>query len=248
MDLGIGTLEPLETEPVKRKRRPRSTFGGGRSSGGDNGGNKGGGSDGGGGGSDSYRFDKSPNDAEPNDKSRILTGFLLLVVLMTFCGLMGAYVVVATNKALEWRPFDLPLQIWVSTIVIFLSSITFELGKRSVLGGETEGARRWLVATAALGGVFVASQLLVWILLVSRGFYMRGNPYAGFFYILTAAHAVHVIGGMIALGATLLRSWHPARSESEQYYRTNLAKSVGWYWHFMGGLWIALFGLLGFWK
>lgn len=105
-----------------------------------------------------------------------------------------------------------------------------------------------MIATAVLGGVFIASQLIVWLSLVSRGFYLQGNPYAGFFYILTAVHAVHVIGGIIALGAVLLRSWHPTEREAESSYRANLARSVGWYWHFMGGLWIVLFLVLGFWK
>ena len=245
MDLTVGTFKPVETETPKRKRRSRHSSGGGRSPGGDGGGRDDGGAGGGGG---QQNFDKGPNDAEPNDKSRILTGFLLLVVLMTFGGLMGAYVVVATNKALEWRPFELPLQIWFSTLLIAVSSVTYELGRRAVERRNTQATRRWMIVTAALGGVFIASQLVVWILLVNRGFYLRGNPYAGFFYILTAAHAVHVIGGIIALGAALLRSWQPSRSDSEQYYRANLARSVGWYWHFMGALWVALFLLLGFWK
>src|SRR5688500_11442483 len=243
MDLTVGTFDPIETESPKPKRRSRISGGGGRSPGGDNGGKNDGGRGGG-----SRNFDKGPNAADPVDKSRILTAFLLLVVLMTFGGLMGAYVVVATNKALEWRPFELPLQIWISTLLIAVSSITYALGRRAVDLRDTKATRRWMVITAALGGIFIASLLVVWILLVSLGFYMRGHPSAGFFYILTAAHAVHVIGGIIALGAALLRSWHPARSESEQNYRENLTKSVGWYWHFMGCLWVMLFLLLGFWK
>jgi cytochrome c oxidase subunit 3 len=77
---------------------------------------------------------------------------------------------------------------------------------------------------------------------------MQGNPYAGFFYILTGIHAVHVLGGIVALGAILLRSWNYTEYGPELEYRRNLARSVGWYWHFMGLLWIVLFLLLGFWK
>jgi cytochrome c oxidase subunit 3 len=105
-----------------------------------------------------------------------------------------------------------------------------------------------MIATTALGAAFISSQILLWMALVNRGFYMRGNPYAGFFYIMTAAHAVHVVGGIIALGAIVLRTWHDTLREAELTYRRNLARSVGWYWHFMGALWLLLFGLLGFWK
>ena len=77
---------------------------------------------------------------------------------------------------------------------------------------------------------------------------MQGNPYVGFFYLLTAVHAVHVLGGITALSAILLRSWYPTSNEVAIRRRIGLAQVVGWYWHFMGLLWIVLFVLLGFWK
>lgn len=244
----IGTIETELEESKPRPRRSRlsaSTSGGpGGRSGGDNDGRDGG--DGGGGGRERER--ELPGDGINRDKSRLITGFLLLVVLMTFGGLIGAYVVIATNKAIEWAPFELPVQIWVSTSVILASSVTYELARRALARGRFPVVRRYFVATTILGGVFIASQLLVWIALVSRGFYMSGNPYAGFFYILTAAHAIHVLGGVVALGSILLRTWYPTSNSQESLYRHNLATSVGWYWHFMGVLWVALFLLLGFWK
>ena len=55
-------------------------------------------------------------------------------------------------------------------------------------------------------------------------------------------------GGIVALGAILLRSWYPSGDTAEFVYRRNLSVAVGWYWHFLGILWIVLFILLGFWK
>lgn len=246
MDLSVGTLEPTENEPYVRTRRSRSSTSG-RSSGNPGGGKNGGGGDNKNGGPGGPKFDEYQAD-EPKDKSKILTVFLLIVVLMTFGGLMGAYVFVSTNQALEWRPFDLPLQVWFSTLIILASSVTYEFGHIAIAKSDVPGTRRWMVATTVLGAVFIASQLLVWLILVNRGLYMSGNPYAGFFYLLTAVHAVHVVGGIIALGAVLLRSWQAATNDREYSYRTALSRSVGWYWHFMGGLWIVLFTLLGFWK
>jgi cytochrome c oxidase subunit 3 len=77
---------------------------------------------------------------------------------------------------------------------------------------------------------------------------MSGNPYAGFFYILTIAHAVHVIGGIVALGAIQLRAWYPSMDEAELRHRKNLARSATYYWHFLGILWLVLLSLLEFWK
>jgi len=167
---------------------------------------------------------------------------------MTFGGLIGAYVVLATNGAAEWRPFDLPVQVWFSTGLILLSSATYELARKALFAEQYNRSRKLLIATTGLGAAFISSQLLVWLELVNRGFYLRGNPYAGFFYILTAVHAVHVAGGIVALGTILLRTWNETSSGEEMFYRRNLARAVGWYWHFMGALWIVLFTLLGFWK
>ena len=243
----VGTIETTfdESEP---KERTRSRSAGGPSSGGN--GRKGGGGDNGNGGSSGG--DQTSSNLEPDsinrDKSRVIAWFLLLVVLMTFGGLIGAYIVIATNRAIEWAPFSLPVQVWISTAIILVSSVTYEFFRKAVESGNLHKSRRFLVATTVLGAVFIASQLIAWIELVNRGLYMRGNPYAGFFYILTAAHAIHVLGGMVALGAILRRSWYPAVNNEEHIYRVNVTRAVGWYWHLMGGLWVVLFLLLGFWK
>ncbi len=182
------------------------------------------------------------------EKFRILTYFLLLVVLMTFGGLIAAYVVIATNNVAEWQPFSLPVQVWISTAIIMISSVTYFLAERAVAKNDHARGKKYLIATTVLGGVFIASQLLSWLELTRRGLYMQGNPYVGFFYLLTAVHAVHVIGGITALSSILLRSWFPTSSELAVRRRIVLAQVVGWYWHFMGFLWLVLFILLGFWK
>jgi len=174
--------------------------------------------------------------------------FLLLVVLMTFGGLMAAYIVIATNNVAEWHPSDLPIQVWISTAIIIISSIVYHFGKVAVDRNDHESARKWFIATTVFGAAFISSQILACMALSSRGLYMEGNPYLGFFYILTAVHAVHVLGGIIALGSILLRTLTPTDRLVEIVKRRTIAQVVGWYWHFMGILWIALFVMLGFWK
>lgn len=216
------------------------------SSGGGSGNNRGGGENGGSGGG---RPDLAGAGTPVNpDVARIFTMFLLLVVLMTFGGLLGAYVVLATNGALEWRPFNLPYQVWISTAFILASSFTYHVARNLLFDEEQEKSKKWFLITTVLGAAFISSQILAWFMLYRRGLYWWGNPYAGFFYILTAIHAVHVIGGIGALGAIVTRTWHRTFSEDELGYRKNLANVVGWYWHFMDGLWIVILLLLGFWK
>jgi cytochrome c oxidase subunit 3 len=235
-----GVIEQISETIDPQTTASRSTVSGGSGSSLDPGGPKGPGNGG--------YADLPESEINTGDKSRIITAFVLLVVLMTFGGLLAAYAVLATNRSIEWSPFDLPVQVWMSTAIILASSITYGIGQRAIFAKNVDGTRKFMVATAALGGVFVASQLIAWVALVQRGYYMEGNPYAGFFYILTAVHALHVIGGVVALGTILLRSWYPAVTIEEQAYRENMSRSIGWYWHFVGGLWIVLLLFLGLWK
>lgn len=240
----VGTVEPIaEPEGIRRLRSRVTTSSG---SGPSNGGNGGGGDEGN--DRDFRGHDFGPSDAVNTDKAKVITWFLLLIVGMTFAGLIGAYVMVSTNRAAEWKPFDLPVQIWISTILILFSSISYHFAKRSIDTDSIDMGRKWLFVTTVLGAAFISSQILSWLALTKRGLYMHGNPYAGFFYILTAVHVAHVLGGIVALGSVVLRSWNAAGSEMEKAKRRNLARAVGWYWHFMGALWILLFVLLGFWR
>lgn len=242
METGTAEIINEIKEPLKKS----SGFSGGPNPG-SGGGNSGGG---GNGPNDEDVSNDSPELFSPA-KSRILTTFLLLVVLMTFGGLIVAYVVIGTNKSQEWQPFDLselPKSLWISTLIILLSSVSYFISERAAIAADQLKAKKWLIVTTFLGGVFIASQLLSWLELTRRGLYMYGNPYVGFFYVLTAVHAVHVIGGIVALSTILLKSWFPAQNKNELLKRVSLANVVGWYWHFMGVLWIVLFLLLGFWK
>jgi cytochrome c oxidase subunit III len=192
-------------------------------------------------------FGDNLNDFKP-ETSRILMWFLLLIVFMTFGGLIGAYIVLATNKAMEWQPFQLPIQIWVSTALIIAGTITYEVSNRLLIAKNQEKSRTYLLIATTLGGIFIASQILAWLQLVSRGVYVSGNPYAGLFYILTATHALHVIGGIIALGYMVLRTKKPTALSDEMLKRQSYSRVIGWYWHFMDVLWLVLVFLLAFWK
>ncbi len=249
----VGAIEKISEDEEKDllRYKPGKRIGSGGGSGGGDGGD--GGNNGGGGSGGSKDDFKSDNDFEEltedsPDKFRVFMWFLIPVVIMTFGGLIGAYIVVSTNGVLEWKPFSLPIPVWISTVLLLSSSATYSIAANSLQKKNQQKAKNWFVATTALGGMFVASQILAWFELVQRGVYMQGNPYAGFFYILTAVHAVHVIGGIIALGYVVLSIWQETSNSDELDRRISFSKVIGWYWHFMDGLWIVLLILLGFWK
>lgn len=242
----VGILETNVEAESKHMRRRMCLMGGSG-----NGGNKRGGGGGNNGGSSGDNPDNRNYEyveQHQPDKSKVLMWFLLVVVLMTFGGLIGAYIVISTNGVLEWKPFDLPLSIWISTFLIFASSVTYYLSQKAIYRDDQPEAKKWLVTTTVFGAAFISSQLLVWVALVQSGVYVQSNPYAGFFYVLTAVHALHVLGGIIALGSIVLRAWNKTVSAKDLEKRKTMSQVVGWYWHFMGGLWLVLFLLLGLWK
>lgn len=106
-------------------------------------------------------------------------------------------------------------------------------------GRETDidVSRRWLYVTLGLGLLFVASQYTAWLQLRSQGLYLATNPNSSFFYVFTAVHALHVLGGL----AGLLRV---IRKLGQSKLRRSTLNATSYYWHFMGVLWVYLFLLL----
>ncbi|HXJ17814.1 MAG TPA: cytochrome oxidase subunit III, partial [Candidatus Polarisedimenticolia bacterium] len=96
------------------------------------------------------------------------------------------------------------------------------------------GFRRWWTATAVLGIAFLAGLWLAWRQLSAAGVHLASNPGSSFFYVFTAAMGLHLLGGIAALLAVAFRVTH-------RMTRATAIEVVGTYWHFMAGIWMALF-------
>jgi len=169
--------------------------------------------------------------------------------LPTFQGETNSYV-------RDWGSVELPWALLgINTAILLLSSVTMELARRKAarqaalapvtsIPGISLGEEKnfpWLGVTVVLGFSFLLGQWLAWGELHTRGFFVDTNPSSSFAFLLTVAHAVHLVGGMIALiwaaSASLLHKPLEAR---------RIAVDItAWYWHFMAVLWIYIFLLLG---
>jgi cytochrome c oxidase subunit III len=167
-------------------------------------------------------------------------------ILMLFVALTSAYIV-RSASAEDWRPVAMPKVLWLSTALIILSSVTIEAARRSLKSaGNAYG--RWLLGTLVLGAAFVGSQLIAWRQLVRQGVYLASNPYSSFFYLFTAAHGVHLLGGLGALTYLLIRTTRKRETLEGELRRVGAADAATIYWHFLDALWLGLFFLLLFWK
>ena len=176
----------------------------------------------------------------PPSSSAIWVG--IAAISMSFAAFTSA-LIVRQGASSDWRHITLPSILYLSTLVLLASSMPMEIARRRVagyMGGQAtrvEIPRRWLLLTLGMGLLFVAGQYMAWLQLRSQGLYLATNPNSSFFYVFTALHAVHVLGGLGGLlrvtvklnNGTLLRS---------------TLNATAYYWHFMGVLWLYLFFLL----
>lgn len=189
----------------------------------------------GGGGDDNKR--RRPGPSSPR---RYYTGIALGIVsiLMFFMALASAYIVQRATSE-RWVPVHLPAMLWVNTIILLFSSATIERARKRLAQADISGFRSLWLITTILGLAFLAGQLVAWRLLVAQGIYVATNQGSSFFYIFTAVHGVHLLGGICALLYVYLRNFESAKIS------VSLAAAVSsYYWHFMDGLWLFLLALL----
>ncbi len=188
--------------------------------------------------------DGSPRAIEdyspPPSSSAIWVG--IAAISMSFAAFTSA-LIVRQGASSDWRHITLPSILYLSTLVLLASSMPLEVARRRVaayMGGRVtrvEVPRRWLLLTLGMGLLFVAGQYLAWRQLRSQGLYLATNPNSSFFYVFTALHAVHVLGGLGGLSRVTVKL-------SRGTLLRSTLNATAYYWHFMGVLWLYLFFLL----
>jgi len=220
----------------------------------------------GGGGGNGGRGDGSPDYAARLRRARLGLGVAIVPIVMLFVSFTSAYIVrkglptldEKTNTYVrDWTPVNLPIALLlVNTGLLLLSSISAELARRQItrqaalasvgsIPGVSLGPGKglpWLGITVVLGGGFLTGQWIAWRLLAERGFYLATSASSAFVYLLTATHAVHLMGGMLVLLYAATVSLLPKPVEA----RRIVVDVTAWYWHFMFLLWVYIFALMWF--
>jgi cytochrome c oxidase subunit 3 len=170
-----------------------------------------------------------------------VTGITLALagILTFFLALVSAYIVRKGSPAEDWQPLAVPHVLWLNTAILVGSDFTLRRSRKNFLAGDESGFRHWWSVTAILGLFFLAGQMIAWRQLFAARIHLSTNPSSSFFYLLTAAHGLILLGGIAALLIVLLR---PTR-----YLTPGTAtRVISIYWHFVGGLWTCLFFLFLF--
>lgn len=168
-----------------------------------------------------------------------IVGVLFFLFIITFLS-RSQYPDFQALAGQPWQPFTDASQLWVNTGLLALASVALQLG--------LIGARRKRLNLAVAGisaGVFfsiafLVAQMELWRYLQSLGYYITSNPANSYFYLLTAVHGLHVLGGLIVLANVVFRVWY---DDSVATLSRPLALCTQ-YWHFLFAVWLVLFALL----
>ena len=131
----------------------------------------------------------------------------------------------------------------LATLVLVASSVTVQRAVRSAEHGAARPARRWLVVTVALGTLFLANQAREWAVL---DFAVDSHAYGSAFYLLTGFHGLHVAAGVAAMALLVAqgRPRAPERAGAGRSDGTGATRVLGYYWHFVDVVWLALYATL----
>jgi cytochrome c oxidase subunit 3 len=155
-------------------------------------------------------------------------------ILMMFAGLTSAFIVKSNQT--NWVEVVIPKMFWISTAVIIISSITVQMALRSFKQREMNQYRLLIGVTLLLGVAFVVLQWLGFQDLWAQRITFKGAGAGQFLYVIFGLHAIHVIGGIIALLVMFIQAF----IGKTKLYSSVPVEVAAIYWHFVDVLWVYL--------
>lgn len=177
----------------------------------------------------------------PNNVYLVLLLFSLTIMFLT---LSGSFVYNRVQNDLP--PLQLPPLFLLNTLVLLSSSYTMLQAKRAYLQDDTQLYQRSLWLTLGLSLLFLALQSLAWYQLFSQSIFINSDNSAGYLYVISILHFLHVVAGLPFLGLFIYRARVSMKEPvsvliyfSDPDKRLKL-RLLTLYWHFLDGLWIYL--------
>ena len=184
-------------------------------------------------------------DNEHNGKTLAISKAKLGVrtVMVVSTVIFSLFVVSYSDRMLihDWKSLSEPWLLWVNTLILILTSIIFHRTKVLADKNEFEKTKNSLFVVGFLTFAFITGQLLVWQYFINLGQYASSNPANAFFYVLTALHGLHVLGGLYFWAKTTTQLF------KDNYNILKIKQNVelcAIYWHFLLVVWFVLFGLM----
>jgi cytochrome c oxidase subunit 3 len=165
-------------------------------------------------------------------------GVFLAVATSLFALLISAYHMRMMGE--DWTRLAVPRVLWLNTALLFLSSVAMQWTRAAARRGQIDGVRSGLIAGGALTFSFLAGQLWAWQQMDAAGYFLTANPAYSFFYLLTALHGLHLLGGLWVWGKTTAKV---LRGVEVGKVRLSVELCTV-YWHYLLLVWLVLFAVL----
>ena len=176
--------------------------------------------------------------ALPLPSVKVGLGVFLAVATSLFALLISAYYM--RMEGADWTTLAVPKGLWLNTGALVLSSVAMQWARVAARRGRIDGVKIGLIAAGVFTFGFLAGQLWVWQQLSAAGYFAAANPANAFFYLLTALHGLHLLGGLWV--------WAKATAKVAQGVGVGAVRlSVelcAVYWHYLLLVWLVLFALL----
>ena len=181
------------------------------------------------------------HDGKTLDSSKAKLGVRTIIVVSTV--IFSLFVVSYSDRMLvhDWKSLSEPWLLWINTSILILTSFVFHKTKIFFDRNNFEKTKNSLLLVGFLSFAFITGQLLVWQHFINIGQYASTNPANAFFYVFTALHGLHLLGGLFFWGRATTKIF------SENFSVSKVKQSIelcAIYWHFLLIVWLILFGLM----
>ena len=139
-----------------------------------------------------------------------------------------------------WSPLYQSLWLWINTGWLLLASLSLHFAAGQVSEDKLNRLLALLTLSIIFSLLFIFGQWSVWQQLSLQGFVINSNPANSYFYMLTAIHGLHLLGGLFALVRVLVIFSRKVKLDTLQRSLVLCA----WYWHYLWLLWVFIFALL----
>ena len=175
-------------------------------------------------------------------KGKLGLRYIMIISTIFFC----LFIVTYSDRLVypDWQKMPEPLMLWLNTFILFISSTVFLNAQIAAKKNQFEIVKKRLIVIGFLALAFLIGQLLVWLQFINLGYYVSSNPANAYFYVFTALHGLHLLGGLIYWLIAIKKVWTPNNIIIAKAKHTVELCAI--YWHFLLAVWVVLFGLMLF--
>jgi len=181
------------------------------------------------------------HDGKTLASSKAKLGVRTVMVVSTV--IFSLFIVSYSDRMLvhDWKSLSEPWLLWINTGILIFTSFIFHKAKVYSDKNKFEKSKNTLLLVGFLSFAFITGQLLVWQHFINIGQYASTNPANAFFYLFTALHALHLLGGLFFWGRATTKLF----TNNFNLLKTQQAIELcAIYWHFLLIIWLILFGLM----